>query len=400
MDILLGAKGREILAWNGTGKLLQQVEGDLAGAMAYLMPAGQQELLRGLREAVAVEREFEEDFANRYAASLREIDLVMHAKGLGAIHKRLDALAAEYFKKREAVTVIHAMCADYRDRIVQRVLRIAEQEMERDGLGASPVPYAWLGFGSEGRKEQTLSKELNGLLVYGDSGGKPAEWFATFCGRAADMLEQAGFTLGPDGMNPRNPFWCRSRESWSRAIREGFEHHVTLTELRPLHGDAALTAELVRHVCSSIQRNSSLLRETGKTVATMPVALGFLGRFRVERSGEHYGMVNIKQLAWLPLVLNVRIMAILNGITETGTLPRLRKLLEEGKLSVELTERLIHAYHEITRLRVHGQIETPLHDPFIDPETLTSSREHIFKEAVETVVNLQKIVYHVIAEQG
>lgn len=398
MDILLGAKGRDVLAWTGTGRLLQQVEGGLGGAMAYLMPAAQLELLRGLRDAVAAEHDFEEDFAHRYVAAAREIDLVRHAKGLGAIHLRLDDLAAEYFRKREAVTVLHAMCSGYRDRLVQRALRMAEQEMERDGLGAPPVPYAWLGFGSDGRQEQTLSKELNGLVIFGDSGGKPTEWFATFCARAAELLEHAGFTLGQDGMNPRNSFWCRSRDSWSKAIREGFEHHVTLTELRPLHGDAALTAELVRHVCSSIQRNSHLLRETGRSVATMPVALGFLGWFRVERSGEHYGMVNIKQLAWLPLVLNVRIMAIQSGITETGTLARLRKLLEEGKLGVELTERLIHAYHEITRLRVHSQIKSTPHDPFLDPETLSSSQEHLFKGAVEAVVNLQKIVYHVMAE--
>ncbi|MBI1919821.1 MAG: hypothetical protein HYS23_01945 [Geobacter sp.] len=400
MDILLGAKGRDVLAWNGTGKLLQKVEGDLVGAMAYMMPDGQLELLRGLRDAVVAERAFEEDFAHRYSAALQEIELVTHARGLGAIHRRLEDMAIEYFRKREAVTGLHVMCSGYRDRLVQRTLRLAEQEMERQGHGASPVPYAWLGFGSDGRQEQTFSKELNGLLVYGDAAGKPSEWFAAFCGRAAEFLEQAGFTLGSDGMNPRNPFWCRSRESWSRAIREGFEHHVTLTELRPLHGDAALTAELVRQVCSSIQRNSHLLRETGRSVATMPVALGFLGRFRVERSGEYHGMVNLKQFAWLPLVLNVRIMAIQSGITETGTLARLRKLLEEGKLSVELTERLIHAYHEITRLRVQAQIKRAPHDPFLDPETLSSSQEHIFRGAVEAVVNLQKINYHVMAEQG
>ena len=49
-----------------------------------------------------------------------------------------------------------------------------------------------------------------------------------------------------------------------------------------------------------------------------------------ESSGEHKGEFNLKLLAWAPLVMNVRILSINQGIPATNTVERITLLEKEG----------------------------------------------------------------------
>src|SRR4051794_31851164 len=58
---------------------------------------------------------------------------------------------------------------DIHDCLIQRCIEISEQLLIERGLGVSPVPYAFVLFGSGGRKEQTLWSDQDNGLIYESS---------------------------------------------------------------------------------------------------------------------------------------------------------------------------------------------------------------------------------------
>ena len=94
----------------------------------------------------------------------------------------------------------------------------------------------------------------------------------------------------------------------------------------------------------------------GKRIAEMPVGLDFFSRLRVERRGRHKGEFDLSRYAIVPLIHNIRILAINNAVHDTATIARIKALQEHGHLSVELTERLLRAYHDFTSFKIRRQI--------------------------------------------
>ena len=58
---------------------------------------------------------------------------------------------------------IAKILTELNDRLVRKVLEIAEKK-----FGPPPLPYCWIAFGSEGRKEQTFKTDQDNAIIYGD----------------------------------------------------------------------------------------------------------------------------------------------------------------------------------------------------------------------------------------
>jgi signal-transduction protein with cAMP-binding, CBS, and nucleotidyltransferase domain len=145
------------------------------------------------------------------------------------------------------------------------------------------------------------------------------------------------------------------------------------------------------------------LRGMGKGIAEMPTGLDFFSRLRVEKSGRQRGKFDLEQFALSPLVTNVRMLAIGAGLHETGTIARIKGLQAAGHLSVELTERLLRAYHDFTRLKVGRQLAYGCEDGqgrFIDPRALTADEEERLRSGLEAVAGLEKIAYLCFTGEG
>jgi CBS domain-containing protein len=134
-----------------------------------------------------------------------------------------------------------------------------------------------------------------------------------------------------------------------------------------------------------------------KAATEMKLALGFMKRIWTEGSGDHKGEFNVKLLAWAPLVMNVRILAINQSIPATSTLERISLLEAEGSFSAAFARDLIDAYHIITRQRILIQIKVlkgiQTDSYHLNPYQLpTAEREHI-RHALIKIEELQKIIH-------
>src|SRR6266511_4137915 len=104
-----------------------------------------------------------------YAEKVVEMDAALLAGGLDA-------------------TVIAQLVSRLSDALLARILGWAEAD-----LGEAPTPWAWLVFGSEGRREQTLLTDQDNALVYADAGADHRAFFQAFAERVNADLEAAGY---------------------------------------------------------------------------------------------------------------------------------------------------------------------------------------------------------------
>jgi len=408
MALFLGTKRDAILSWRGTVTLFAALKGLVFDKAAYLSEDEDVELLKALHARLAAELALDERFAAASAALMAEIDLLEDPARLAPLHGQLNRLAVDYFSQRGSVVALHLFCASYRDRLVSRALFVTEKRMERDRFGTAPAPYSWLTLGSGGRQEHTLASDLDGLLVYGDAGPESTAYFTEFSRRSLALMEEAGITGSSDGVTPINSVWRGSLGEWQQRLTEERPEEergnflVRLADLRRVHGDASLASALIGAVSGALQLQRPLLGKLAKGVANMPGSLGFLGGFKVERTGAHRGEINLHTFAQLPLLANVRVLAIRYGIAETNTIARIKMLLDGGHLDVDLADRLLRAWHEITRQKVLLEVagKGGGEEYFINPEPLTEEVVESLKSGLEALSNLQRIVYGSFDEEG
>lgn len=324
--------------------------------------------------------------------------------------RALDQLVAlGSLRARVARWLVHAqvgawdvarLLAELQDTLTRRVLAFAEA-----ALGPPPVPYCWLGLGSEGRREQALKTDQDNALVYADP--PPAEaaaardYFARLGVWVVDALARCGVPRCPGDVMASNARWCQPLSTWrdyfARWIHEpepaALLNAAICFDLRAVGGAAPLADQLwegLRQLAPHARPFTALLLR--EALDRRP-PLGFLRHFVVERSGEHAGAFDIKARGLLPIVEIARACALAAGITATNTVERLRTLRAHGALPPTDADDLVAAYTFLLdlRLRHHlAQLDAgqPL-DNYIAPRQLSRVERRTLKEHFQVIADVQ-----------
>ena len=328
---------------------------------------------------------------------------------LRQIHDDFNRIEIERFLEICSVKALHYNCTHYRDVIATRAMELVATEMETAGHPLPDIPYALISMGSDGRKEQTLITDQDYLIVYGDGGGEAGDrYFHDFSALLVDRLEEAGFKKCTGDIMPTNPTWRGSITQWRKRllaiVRYEFEDYaknmmdlIVLSDARYVAGDRILAESLVTMIRVMERDYFQVLWGMAKAATEMKLALGFMKRFWTESSGEHRGSFNLKLLAWAPLVMNVRILSINQGIPATSTIERITLLEKEGSFSAAVSHDLQDAYSILTKHRILLQIKViqGLREDayYLNPYELPSDeREHI-RHAIMKIEELQKIIH-------
>jgi CBS domain-containing protein len=435
MAIFPGAKGADILAWRGIAEVIGEMRRSKADRISGLLTEESIDLLNGLKGRLEEELAFEERFSALFAQAQAELENARIEDDFTTLMVRFNRLIEEYYRKRGSVVALHSLFAVCRDGLVRKGLQRVEEWLEMEGVGRPPVRYCLLGGGSIGRMEQTFCIDPAYLLIHDDTTADGAGYFEKFTYRAVALLESIGLLNSVGATAALKAFRPCSRMEWRRETtgdlaqddREMLSDLVRRADLRLICGDSALAEEMINVVWSMLEFRQGELRETakgaatashirttlsfpmpglrdmGKGIAEMPTGLDFFNRLRVEKSGSHRGEFDLEQHALAPLVTNVRMMTVSAGLHEAGTIGRIKGLQERGQLSVELTERLLRAYHDFTRLKVNREITGGCEQDrfrFVNPQELTPDEEHRLRNGLEAVAGLEKIAYLHFSEQG
>lgn len=367
------------------------------------------QLLAGVRGALEETISFFEEMNGAEAALFERIARAGSCAELGEIHAELNRIELERFMKVQSVPALHRNCTEYRDVLAGRALDLTVAEMMATGAHVPDLPFALISMGSDGREEQTLITDQDYLVVYGDGGGEAAdEWFRLFSELLVERMVEVGFKKCTGDIMPSNPTWRGSISQWRKKllaiVRYEYEDYaknlmdlIVLSDARFVAGDGALANELVALIRGLEQDYFHALWGMAKAATEMRLALGFLKRIWTEGSGEHKGEFNLKLLAWAPLVMNVRILAINQGIPATSTLRRIELLQREGSFSRGMAAGLSDAYLVLTKHRILQQIRVVKgiqnSSYYLNPYQLPGEERERIRQALLRIEELQKVIH-------
>ncbi len=367
------------------------------------------QLLRALHGTISQEIDWSEGVSARQSVLLGRIPVTREYPVLMDIHGELNALEMERFLRIQSVPALHKSCTEYRDLLVQRALDLVVEELVRAGKGSPPVPFALISMGSDGREEQTLITDQDHLIVYGDGGGDGADdYFRELSEILVERLATIGFKKCTGDIMPTNPTWRGSYSQWRKKllaiVRYEYADYaknlmdlIVLSDARRVAGDKELAESLISLIRGLEQDYFQVLWGMAKAATEMKLALGFLKRVWTEGSGEHKGEFNLKLLAWAPLVMNVRILAINQGVPVTNTVRRIELLQEERSFSAASAAGLKDAYHVLTKHRILLQIKVikgiQNDSYYLNPYNLSADERERIRTALLRIEELQKVIH-------
>jgi CBS domain-containing protein len=357
---------------------------------------------------------------------IRDIETVTSVDALVEVHAKVDRVLEMLLRQGGSARTMLELVTEFNDRLTLKLIELTEEEMEAQGKGRPPVPYAWLALGSEGRREQTLRTDQDNAIVFANL---PAEhmpsvraWFQDFAARVVEGLVRCGFPRCQGGVMASNPDWCRSEASWCRTISrwvadpqpQSLRLATIFFDFRPIYAEADFAEALDQHLMKELEGNKLFLRLLAKNGLYNRPPLGFLRQFVVLKDGEHKNKLNLKLSGLTPMVDAVRVMALDQQVAPsevrarlqeelpfarvTNTLDRLEEIARRGLIKPAEAADLREAFSFITLMRIGHHLEArargEVPDNFVDPAQLNGLQRKMLKESFGVIARLQDLLEH------
>lgn len=334
--------------------------------------------------------------------TLREVQSI---DGLAAIRQEVLTVARSLLSESRSTPEVMEILSYIHHGIVRRTFELCLAERLAAGAVLPAVRYCFLILGSGGRKEMLLGPDQDHALVYEDvAPERLAEVEAFFAPLARDVgvaLQRIGYPLCDGQVMAGNPQWRGRLCDWRERI-QGWVDNPEPQQIRSssiffdfslLAGDGGLLAALRDIVRSEVANQPAFLYQMMALDLRYKVPLGLLGRFILERSGDHEGCLSLKLGGTLYIVDCVRMFALDKGVQEPSTLGRLKALVENSIFTPETAEHIRAAFEALTFLRLRQEIalldagQPTSH--YLDPNLLSKNEQDLLREAFQAVSKLQ-----------
>ena len=322
------------------------------------------------------------------------LDTLINLRGeIGQLVERMLAHGASSTQITHIITQLndHTVC-----RVIELVLA---------DKGDPGVPFTWLCFGSEGRREQTLHTDQdNGILFEARDDTQAAEIRQRLLPIAQQInqhLAACGFTLCKGNIMAGNPDLCLSRAQWARRfaafIREATPENLLAStiyfDLRVVWGDEQGCEQLRRGMLGQVADNRLFQRMMADNALRHRPPVGRFREFVLERKGGDKATLDLKIQGLTPFVDGARLLALANGVEANNTLERLRQLVALHVIEPLDGAAYEEAYHFIqqTRMQQH-QLQTRENRAYsnrVDPDSLNQLDRRILREALRQAQRLQ-----------
>ncbi|AMB83871.1 cyclic nucleotide-binding protein [Pseudomonas agarici] len=342
--------------------------------------------------------------------SLQRVDLVHLARtirtaaqveNLVTIRGEIGQLVERMLAHGASSTQITQIITLLNDHTVCRVI-----ELTLDDQGDPGVPFSWLCFGSEGRREQTLHTDQdNGILFEARDAAHAAEIRDKLLPLAQQInqsLALCGFTLCKGNIMAGNPELCLSRAEWAQRfatfIREATPESLLGSsiyfDLRVVWGDDQACQSLLQGILGQVAENRLFQRMMAENALRNRPPVGRFREFVLSRKGSDKATLDLKIQGLTPFVDGARLLALANGIEASNTLARLQQLVVREVIAPLDGAAYEEAYHFIqqTRMQQH-QLQTRANLPYsnrVDPESLNHLDRRILREALRQAQRLQR----------
>ncbi|KAF1028516.1 MAG: Inosine-5'-monophosphate dehydrogenase [Pseudomonas sp.] len=341
--------------------------------------------------------------------SLQRVDLVHLARTirnaprvehLVALRGEIGQLVERMLAHGASSTQITHIITLLNDHTVCRVI-----ELTLADKGDPGVPFSWLCFGSEGRREQTLYTDQDNGILFEARDIADADAIRARLLPLAQHINQSlalcGFSLCKGNIMAGNPELCLSRAEWARRfggfIREATPENLLGSsiyfDLRVVWGDEHGCEQLRQGMLDQVADNSLFQRMLAENALRQRPPVGRFREFVLSRKGNDKATLDLKVQGLTPFVDGARLLALANGIAANNTLERLRQLVARNVIEPLDGAAYEEAYHFIqqTRMQQH-QLQTRENLPYsnrVDPDSLNHLDRRILRESLRQAQRLQ-----------
>lgn len=338
---------------------------------------------------------------------LKQIGSADHADMLRSLRDQVQDQLKTHLPTRP-VEQFNEELNEVHDAIIKRSIILAEAEMARVGKGSPPVPYAYLLFGSGGRKEQTLTSDQDSGVIYENpvtDSENVKLYFKELSLLIVESLQKVGYPPCEGNVLSSNPEWCLSLSEWNQKLDEWFEeptweavrYLLIIADCRYVCGEARLHDALKDLFFTDMLNHPIILKRMLENTMRHKMLLGIFGQLLKEQYGLDAGSLDIKYGAYIPMVNSIRLLSIQFGIRETSTLERINKLIEAGKLNEGDGAIYLQAFRLFIRLRLMTteSIEQGYYvgNGKLSSEKLTKEMTDELKNSLRLGKKLQKAVF-------
>jgi CBS domain-containing protein len=312
---------------------------------------------------------------------------------IGQLVERMLAHGASSTQITHIITLLN-------DHTVCRVI-----ELTLADKGDPGVPFSWLCFGSEGRREQTLHTDQdNGILFEARDAAHAAQIRGLLLPIAQQInqsLALCGFTLCKGNIMAGNPELCLSRAEWARRfaafVREATPENLLGSsiyfDLRVVWGDEQGCEQLRQQVLDQVADNRLFQRMMAENALRHRPPVGRFRDFVLSRKNGEKATLDLKVQGLTPFVDGARLLALANGIEANNTLERLRQLVVKEVIEPLDGAAYEEAYHFIQQARMQQhQLQTRENLPYsnrVDPDSLNHLDRRILRESLRQAQRLQ-----------
>ncbi|HBW34407.1 DUF294 nucleotidyltransferase-like domain-containing protein [Desulfosporosinus sp. BICA1-9] len=319
--------------------------------------------------------------------------------------KLIQKVTVNMVSDKASANEICEVVSELNDLITRRLLVLAEEALEKCGLGLPPLDYCWLTLGSGGRKEQTLSSDQDNALIYAepplDQEQAIKEYFLTLANFVVNGLEEAGFPKCQHNIMASNPDWCQSLQAWKTSgdswiftpTEDSFRKFTIFLDFRAVYGQEKLAQELRDFAHRLFRLAPSILHHMAKDDLQTRVPLGLFKQIILDKKQGHKDEVDIKGSACVHIVDCIRIFAMREGILDTSTLARLNKLVSLEAISADDAEYYEAAYLSLMMFRIRGNLQKLsqglVPDNYLKPSDLSKRQRTVLRESLIAIDRLQ-----------
>ena len=321
----------------------------------------------------------------RRAASVEEL----HERAL-----RVPALLAELLAGGLASTKVVTIYSAIIDTIIRRMLRLVFDLHPELSVDA----FTWLSLGSNGRREATLSSDIDSAAAFvEDLPQEEIDRYRQVFGQVTQELATAGLSTDENGATAAHRLFARTNVAWRRAAQEWLanparNNSAMMTSLlvdgRPIHGDPGLPA--VSRVFADLRAHPGAMRLLLVESLSRRAKLRSLHSL-IAGTGDRF---NIKDHALLPIVNMARWAALSVGSPVLPTTDRLRAAGGSSILPEQQAGVLIEVFEMLQRIRLRHQmreIEAGLPPTdVVDLGKISAIERSIITRAVREIGTVQK----------
>ncbi len=346
----------------------------------------------------------ERDLFAMQRLSLRQVGAdIRHAPSAVALQEAAHAirgLARSLVGQGMQARPLTALISHLNDMLAERLAQILAAE---HGLDLSQA--CWLGFGSEGRSEQTIATDQDNGLAFISANPEldRAKWLR-FGDAMCRALDACGYPLCKGGIMASNPACCLSVDEWLRRFDHWIGHgspedllkSAIFFDLRPLAGHRELGLNLQRHIAERAQAVPRFLKMLAADALRRQPPLNWLGGMQTHALGKSQ-VLDLKLHGTAVFVDAARLQGLAHGITETSTRRRFEAAAIKRGSDPRQAQTWSAAFEYLQMLRLQAQLDPSAlpsvkggHPNEVAPALLNDIDRRLLKESLRMGQLLQQ----------